>query len=228
MIAMDCLDKETLQDLLDGRLPSVRFEEALRHVDSCEQCTMMAAELSANGRADRLAGILAAPQSDQDKLSPVGDFDDESQCHIAIGNLLIHTHSALSRMQANVPQESLGPYRLMRSLGIGGMGAVYLAEHQKLKRLVAIKLLPRDKLTRAGWLERFEREMTAVAALEHPHVVRAIDAGESEGWHYLVMEHLDGLDLSRIGRRVPEIRVGAACEVIRQAALGLSAVQCKV
>ncbi|MEZ6137975.1 MAG: serine/threonine-protein kinase [Pirellulaceae bacterium] len=225
MIAVDCLDKETLQDLLHGRLPNERFEDALRHVDSCEHCATLAAELSSSGKEDRLAEILATPANDSEELSSVGDFADESRCQIAIGNLLIQASNAsVSKMQPNLPQEHLGPYRLLRSLGIGGMGAVYLAEHQKLKRLVAIKLLPRDKLTRAGWLERFEREMTAVAALEHPHVVRAIDAGESEGWHYLVMEHLDGLDLSRIGRRVPDITIGAACEVIRQAALGLSAV----
>ncbi len=100
------------------------------------------------------------------------------------------------------------------------MGAVYLAEHARLKRLVALKLLPRDKLADSGWLERFNREMTAIAALEHAHVVRAIDAGEEKGWHYLVMEYLEGADLGRIVRCLGPLPLSTACELIRQAATG--------
>ncbi len=102
----------------------------------------------------------------------------------------------------------------------GGMGTVYLAEHQRLKRMAAIKLLPREKSLQPGWLERFNREMTSVAALEHPHVVRALDAGEDGAWHYLVMEYLDGADLSKVSRRMGELPLATSCELIRQAALG--------
>lgn len=66
--------------------------------------------------------------------------------------------------------------------------------------------------------------MTAIAALEHPHVVRALDAGDEDQWHYLVMEYLDGLDLNRVTRRIPDASIGTACELIRQAALGLGAI----
>jgi len=95
------------------------------------------------------------------------------------------------------------------------MGAVYLAEHVKLRKKCAIKLLPREKGFDADWLRRFEREMQAVASLEHPNIVTATDAGEVDGWHYLVMEYLDGLDLSALARRCGPIPIDAAAAIGR-------------
>src|SRR5262245_13489270 len=64
-------------------------------------------------------------------------------------------------------------YRLLELLGAGGMGAVYLCEHTLMKRLVALKVLPTEKLEDPSSLERFHREARAVAALNHPNIVRA-------------------------------------------------------
>jgi hypothetical protein len=68
---------------------------------------------------------------------------------------------------------------------------------------------------------RFEREMEAVGRLHHRHIVAATDAGEIDGMHYLVMEYVDGLDLSALVRRVGPLAPADACEIVRQAALGL-------
>lgn len=68
---------------------------------------------------------------------------------------------------------SLRDYRLLSKLGQGGMGTVYKALHTKLDKIVAIKLLPSDKLRDAHAVSRFEREMKAVGKLEHPNIVRA-------------------------------------------------------
>ena len=84
----------------------------------------------------------------------------------------------------------------------GGMGTVYKARHQRLKRIVALKLLPPDRTRDKRAVARFEREMEAVGKLEHPNIVRALDAGEHDGTHYLVMEYVDGLDLSQLVRRL--------------------------
>lgn len=212
-----CLETETLADLLAGRLPPDRFAEAVEHVDTCALCTKAAETLSQEEPSHWVKHVLQG-----EGLPP---YDHEPECHAVVGNLLLQpTQSIQSHSNASLPIATLGPYRLLKWLGAGGMGTVYLAEHQRLKRMAAIKLLPREKSLQPGWLERFNREMTSVAALEHPHVVRALDAGEDGAWHYLVMEYLDGADLSKVSRRMGELPLATSCELIRQAALGLDAI----
>jgi serine/threonine protein kinase len=89
----------------------------------------------------------------------------------------------------------LGPYKILDQIGRGGMGIVYLAEHKKLQRQVAIKVLPKDKTTDQLTLERFYREARAVAALDHPNIVQAYDVGECMGIHYFAMEYVRGTNL---------------------------------
>jgi serine/threonine protein kinase len=115
----------------------------------------------------------------------------------------------------------LGEYQLLERLGEGGMGVVYRALHTKLGREVAIKLLSKARLQDAEAVARFEREMRAIGALEHPNVVHAHDAREIDGTRCLVMELLDGLDLDQVLHRCGPLPVADACEVVRQAALGL-------
>ena len=116
----------------------------------------------------------------------------------------------------------LGYYRLVKKLGEGGMGSVWQALHTKLDKQVAVKVLPATWSRDPALLTRFEREMKAVGKLEHPNIVRAMDAGEFQGTHYLVMEFNEGLDLSAyIKQRGPQ-SVSNACEMVRQAALGLA------
>ena len=75
----------------------------------------------------------------------------------------------------------LGVYELIEKLGQGGMGAVWKARHTKLDKLVALKILPPHLMTDENAVARFAREMKAVGKLEHPHIVRAMDAGEAAG-----------------------------------------------
>ncbi len=115
----------------------------------------------------------------------------------------------------------IGPYLIQEQLGSGGMGTVYRAVHSKLKRTVAVKLLPAARWSNAIAISRFEREMEAIGGLDHSHIVRASDAGEDQGMHYLVMDFVEGLDLSRLVNRLGPLAVAEACELARQAALGL-------
>jgi serine/threonine protein kinase/WD40 repeat protein len=115
-------------------------------------------------------------------------------------------------------------YRLLKQIGAGGMGAVYKAEHTKLKRIVALKLLPPHRGEDRFAIARFEREMEAIGRLDHPSVVRATDAGQWSGAHYLVMEYVQGIDLSALAQQAQQqgpLSVADACELVRQAALGL-------
>ncbi|NQU22498.1 MAG: protein kinase [Candidatus Nealsonbacteria bacterium] len=115
----------------------------------------------------------------------------------------------------------LGDYQLLEKLGEGGMGAVYKALHTKLGREVAIKVLPPGKLSDKSAIARFEREMMAVGRLDHANIVRAHDAREIDGKHFLVMELVNGMDLKELGLRRQQLPVADACELIRQTALGL-------
>jgi hypothetical protein len=101
------------------------------------------------------------------------------------------------------------------------MGVVYRALHTRLRRVVALKVLPAERTRDAGAVARFEREMEAVGRLEHPHIVRATDAGEADGCHFLVMEYVPGIDLARLVRLCGALEVADACALVRQAALGL-------
>ena len=116
----------------------------------------------------------------------------------------------------------LGVYRLEKKLGEGGMGAVWKAFHTRLKKHVALKVLPAHLLRDAGLVARFEREMESVGRLDHPSIVRAMDADEVEGTHFLVMEYVDGQDLGQLVKARGARMVREACEMIRQAAVGLA------
>jgi serine/threonine protein kinase len=117
--------------------------------------------------------------------------------------------------------EHLGDYQLLKQLGQGGMGVVYKARHTRLDSVVAVKVLPHDRWGDAQALARFRREMQALGRLKHPNIVQALDAREENGVHWLVMEYIEGIDLARLLGRSGPLPVADACEVIRQAALGL-------
>jgi eukaryotic-like serine/threonine-protein kinase len=114
-----------------------------------------------------------------------------------------------------------GKYRLLELLGVGGMGAVYLCEHAFMKRLVAIKVLPIEKLKDPSNLERFYREARAVAALDHPNVVRAYDIDKADSLHFLVMEYVDGTSLQEIVARFGPLDPIRCANYIAQAAVGM-------
>jgi serine/threonine protein kinase len=119
------------------------------------------------------------------------------------------------------PLHELGEYDLFERLGAGGMGEVYRARHRRLGKLVAVKVLRETRLTSPAALARFRREMEAVGSLDHPHLVEAHDAGEQDGVIYLVLKLIDGVDLQRLVKERGPLPVGEACELVRQAALGV-------
>lgn len=118
-------------------------------------------------------------------------------------------------------QSSIGPYSLLEKLGEGGMGAVYKAMHVNLKKVMAIKVLAPRRELRDGVVNRFYQEMEAIGRLDHPNLVRATDAGEDQGRHFLVMEYVDGEDVAKILRRRKTLTIAEACAIVRQTALGL-------
>lgn len=120
------------------------------------------------------------------------------------------------------PQAVIGPYQILKKLGQGGMGAVYQARHIKLDKLVALKVLSPHLVGDTEAVQRFEREMKAVGKLDHPNIVRAMDAGQIGETHYLVMEYVHGTDLQRLVKADGPRPIGDACRLIRQAAMALA------
>ena len=112
-----------------------------------------------------------------------------------------HDSLALGLQDDPLMGRSLGHYRVLRSLGAGGMGRVYAAEDTKLGRMVALKLLPPPLAEDRARLERFRREARAVASLNHPNIVTLYSVEEAEGLHFLTMELVEG---ERLDRLIPE------------------------
>jgi serine/threonine protein kinase/WD40 repeat protein len=115
----------------------------------------------------------------------------------------------------------IGPYVVLDKLGAGGMGQVFKARHEHMGRVVALKVIRKEKLAKAESVTRFYQEVKAAAALIHPNIVLAYDAGPAGATHFYSMEYVEGTDLARLIDREGPLPVAQACEYIRQAALGL-------
>lgn len=114
-----------------------------------------------------------------------------------------------------------GKFRVLHLLGIGGMGHVYLAEDQMLRRRVALKVLPHKRVSSATSRERFLREAQALARLNHDNIVRVFDVDVREDTHYIVMEFVEGTDLAKRVQTQGALSVEQACNYISQVAQGL-------
>ncbi len=115
----------------------------------------------------------------------------------------------------------LGSYVLLERLGEGGMGQVFKARNWKLVKVVALKLIRKERLDNPDAVRRFQREIRAAAQLDHPNIVRALDADEVNGTQLLVMEYVQGTDLAKLVKKDGPLAVDKACDYCRQAALGL-------
>src|SRR5919198_674193 len=89
----------------------------------------------------------------------------------------------------------LDDFELIRRIGVGGMGQVYLARQRSLKRQVAIKILKGELAANLTALQRFQAEAEAVANLTHAHIVQVYAIDEADGLHYMALEYVDGRNL---------------------------------
>lgn len=110
---------------------------------------------------------------------------------------------------------------MLAVLGTGGMGAVYLARHRMMERMVALKTISSHWIDKPGAIERFRREVKTAAKLSHPRIVAAYDADQAGELHFLVMEFVEGKTLAEVVRTNGPLSVRDACGYAYEAALGL-------
>ncbi|MGE3809794.1 MAG: serine/threonine-protein kinase, partial [Gemmataceae bacterium] len=115
----------------------------------------------------------------------------------------------------------LGSYVLLEPLGEGGMGQVFKARQRPFERIVALKIVRKDRLVKRDAIKRFLREIQLAAQLAHPNIVTAFDADKVDETYFYVMEYVNGSNLGRRVRQHGPLPVLHACEYMRQAALGL-------
>jgi serine/threonine protein kinase/WD40 repeat protein len=180
-------------------------EQTITLLDRLRQC-----ELLTSAQMEELAALPEALDSDPRVL----------------GRILLR-REWLTRFQINQvavgrgKELIVGPYVVLDRLGEGGMGQVFKARHQHMQRVVALKLIRKEKLANEEAVKRFYREVQAAAQLQHANIVVAYDAGPAGNTHYFAMEYIEGSDLARLIRDAGPLPSGQACDYVRQAALGL-------
>lgn len=224
---MNCPNPVQLQAFL-GREGNDEWDA---HVEGCESCRAAIASLrledtGVQRQARQAAGeqpftaeecrravaAVAALGSDPARLAPPGAKSAQDKATVVM---------------PAPPQTVFGNFVLLRRIGgDSGQGEVYEALQVSLNRRVALKILRPERRGKDA-IARFRRESQALAQLSHPNIVSAIDGGEANGVDYLVMDLLEGLSFDQLIQRHQRLPIAEACELIRQAAVGLQRVWAK-
>ena len=145
----------------------------------------------------------------------------ENAAGAAAGEMPAGGAAPIDSAGADLTGRTLGEFEILRKIGSGGMGQVYLARQLSLKRQVALKLLRKDLANNPIAMKRFQAEAEAVATLNHPNIVQVYGAGESEGLRYMALEFVDGRNLrEHLARKGPP-ELAIALSIMKQVATAL-------
>ncbi|MCA9223825.1 MAG: protein kinase, partial [Planctomycetales bacterium] len=183
MSSINCPTSQVLNRFVRGELSVDEADLLVEHLDTCVDCDHTLAKLESH---------VILPSLDEDPVQ--ARFAAEPQCRELVGKLQDRGASRRDRFRAEMsaPPDRIRDYELLERIGQGAIGVVFRARHTHLNKLVAIKLLMKRTGDDEAVEARFQREMRAVGGLEHPHIVRALDAGVCDGISFLVMELVDG------------------------------------
>ncbi len=216
----------------DAALVEAVWKEALRvreqgqTIDFLE--LLVEGRMLTPGQAAELREGLDQTQIAPSSSSPLPPEGKDGVAGAAPVDLRVRTPVA-----AKEPLRLVGGCRILRKLGEGGMGAVYLAYQENPGRQVAIKILSDHLATNAALVERFEREASHASRLDHANIVRGlgdglgVGSGEAAGKRYLIMEYVDGPSAQQLLDRHGKIAVGDAVHLIMDIARGLEHVQAR-
>jgi hypothetical protein len=194
-----------------GKLDDTSVSGLVSHLEGCARCREVVAAMSGDDFLDRLRaaqGSSGTPMPDKSlsALAPQPAAGSSGPAPIP----------GLPPELARHPQ-----YEVLKELGRGGMGVVYLARHRLSGRREVLKVMGKELLERPGSKERFLREIQSAALLDHPYVVKMHTAMEVGDLMVLVMEYVEGVDLDRLVRDSGPLPVATACLYTHQVALGL-------
>src|SRR5262249_44607591 len=137
--------------------------------------------------------LLTPAQLDELRRSPPSNLQNLAKQLVLRGWLT--RFQAKHLLQGHSKQLVVGPYRLLDAVGQGGMGQGFKAHHTLMNRVVALKIIRKEKLAKPQTVARFQREVQLAAQLAHANIVTAYDAGREGETHYFAMEYVDGTDL---------------------------------
>ncbi|HZW29564.1 MAG TPA: protein kinase, partial [Isosphaeraceae bacterium] len=203
---------QALRDFSLGKLGDDRADSVNRHLEACSECQQRVAAMSSDSFLSRLRDAQG-----QSEIPPP-----------------VQSGTGLSRptgaepSRPKVQTETLPPdladhpdYQILRELGRGGMGVVYLAHNQLMGRDEVLKVVSKQLIERKGVPERFSREIRSAARLMHPNIVHAYSAFRCGESVVFAMEYVEGLDLAKLVKTKGPLSVAHACNFAYQAALGL-------
>src|SRR5262245_60985654 len=147
----------------------------------------------------REIGLLTDQQITHLGARPESQCDDPRPlCRLLVQRGWMTRWQAARAATRRLRELLVGPYDLLDRLGEGGMGQVYRARDRHTGRVVALKVMRKEKLASAGSVQRFYQEVQAAAKLSHPNIVQAHDAGQAGAAHFFAMELVEGPDLARL------------------------------
>lgn len=173
-------------------------------------------------RAISDSGIISAPELEalqQDFAKQRATVDIKEFARELVRQKKLTGFQARAFYHGAAAQLVIGSYVILDRIGSGGMGQVYKAEHRRMRRVVALKLINAVRAQEA--VRRFQREVEAAAKLDHPNIVTAFDADVVNGTHYLAMEYVDGFDLATVVKEFGRVPLRLAVDWMLQAARGL-------
>ena len=199
--------EQTLSDFSLGKLDDGQAEIINNHINECPDCQRVVAEMSSDSFLGRLRGAQEQPGgSNTGSHRPIMSAEPGNNTRAG----------TLPPDLADHPD-----YQVVRELGRGGMGVVYLAHNRLMGRDEVLKVVSKHLIERKGVLERFSREIRSAARLMHPNIVHAYSAFRCGESVVFAMEYVDGLDLAKLVKSKGPMSVAHASYFVHQAALGL-------
>lgn len=198
-------DATQLAAFVAGSLDEPTRQVVEAHIEQCAACCDQLQSLPHDELVIKLRRSVASPDCEE-TLAAIHRGSTESQTTAEHVPIELADHAR---------------YRIVKRLGTGGMGVVYQAEHRLMGRMVALKVLRHGLVASKKAAERFRLEVQAAATLSHRNIVAAYDAEQAGDLHFLVMEFIEGVDLSELVHHRGRLSVLHACNYTMQVAQGL-------